>query len=58
MGILSAAQHSGKKDRRVAVYYFYLWDASFGPYADRFLIMPRRPGSVLVRERFSGSGAA
>ena len=24
-----------KKDRRVTVYYFYLWDASFGPYADR-----------------------
>ena len=21
----------GKKDRRVTVYYFYLWDASFGP---------------------------
>jgi hypothetical protein len=24
-----------KKDRRVTVYYFYLWDAGFGPYADR-----------------------
>jgi hypothetical protein len=29
-----------KKDRRVTVYYFYLWDAGFGPYADR-LDMPR-----------------
>ena len=24
-----------KADRRVTCYYFYLWDASFGPYADR-----------------------
>jgi hypothetical protein len=24
-----------KKDRRVTVFYFYLWDAGFGPYADR-----------------------
>jgi hypothetical protein len=31
-----------KADRRVTCYYFYLWDADFGPYADR-LVMPRRP---------------
>jgi hypothetical protein len=24
-----------KKDRRVSCYYFYLWDADFGPYAER-----------------------
>jgi len=30
-----------KADRRVTCYYFYLWDADFGPYADQ-RVMPRR----------------
>jgi len=29
-----------KENRRVTAYYFYLWDADFGPYADRS-VMPR-----------------
>ena len=36
-----------KKDRRVTVYYFYLWDAGFGPYADQ-LVMPRLGGRLLL----------
>ena len=32
-----------KKDRRVTVFYFYLWDAGFGPYAEH-PVMPRWMG--------------
>jgi hypothetical protein len=38
-----------KKDRRVTVYYFYLWDAGFGPYADR-LVMPRVVGEYSAEQ--------
>jgi hypothetical protein len=31
-----------KEQRRVTVYYLYIWDAGVGPYAGR-LVMPRVP---------------